>query len=136
MALRLVFMGTPDFSVPTLLEIIGRGHEVAAVYTRAPKPGGRRGLELQETPIAIAAHGHKIPVYTPATLKTPEAQEAFRAHEVDAAVVVAYGLLLPKAVLDAPKLGCFNVHASLLPRWRGAAPINRAIMAGDKESGV
>src|SRR5689334_1597213 len=136
MALRLVFMGTPEFSVPTLLEIIGRGHEVAAVYTRAPKPGGRRGLELQETPVALAAHAHNIPVYTPATLKTSEAQEAFRAHEADAAVVVAYGLLLPKAILDAPKLGCFNVHASLLPRWRGAAPINRAIMAGDTESGV
>ena len=101
MALRLVFMGTPDFSVPTLLEIIGRGHEVAAVYTRAPKPGGRRGLELQETPVALAAHAHNIPVHTPVTLKTAEAQEAFRAHEADAAVVVAYGLLLPKAVLDA-----------------------------------
>ena len=136
MTLRLVFMGTPDFSVPTLLEIIGRGHEVAAVYTRAPKPGGRRGLELQETPVALVAHAHNIPVYTPTTLKTPEAQEIFRAHEADAAVVIAYGLLLPKAVLDAPKLGCFNVHASLLPRWRGAAPINRAIMAGDAESGV
>ncbi len=136
MALRLVFMGTPDFSVPTLLEIIGRDHEVVAVYTRAPKPGGRRGLELQETPVARAAHAHNIPVYTPATLRTPEAQEAFRAHKADAAVVVAYGLLLPKAILDAPKLGCFNVHASLLPRWRGAAPINRAIMTGDHESGV
>jgi len=136
MALRLVFMGTPDFSVPTLLEIIGRGHEVAAVYTRAPKPGGRRGLELQETPVALAAHSHNVPVYTPVTLKTAEAQEVFRAHEADAAVVVAYGLLLPKPVLEAPKLGCFNVHASLLPRWRGAAPINRAIMAGDAESGV
>ena len=136
MPLRLVFMGTPDFSVPTLLEIIGRGHEVAAVYTRAPKPGGRRGLELQETPVALAAQSHNIPVHTPATLKTPEAQEAFSAHKADAAVVVAYGLLLPKPVLDAPKLGCFNVHASLLPRWRGAAPINRAIMAGDSESGV
>jgi methionyl-tRNA formyltransferase len=136
MTLRLVFMGTPDFSVPTLREIIGHGHEVAAVYTRAPKPGGRRGLELQETPVAVAAHAHNIPVYTPATLKTPEAQEAFRAHNADAAVVVAYGLLLPKAILDAPRLGCFNVHASLLPHWRGAAPINRAIMAGDRESGV
>jgi methionyl-tRNA formyltransferase len=136
MTLRLVFMGTPDFSVPTLLEIIGRGHEVAAVYTRAPKPGGRRGLELQETPVALAARAHNIPVHTPATLKTPEAEATFRAHEADVAVVVAYGLLLPKAVLEVPRLGCFNVHASLLPRWRGAAPINRAIMAGDKESGV
>ena len=136
MSLRLVFMGTPDFSVPTLREIVGRGHEVAAVYTRAPKPAGRRGLELQETPVALAAHEYNIPVYTPATLKTPEALEIFRAHDADAAVVVAYGLLLPKAILDAPRLGCFNIHASLLPRWRGAAPINRAIMAGDKESGV
>jgi methionyl-tRNA formyltransferase len=136
MALRLVFMGTPDFAVPTLLEIVGRGHEVAAVYTRAPKPAGRRGLELQETPVAKAAHGFNIPVHTPATLKTPEAQEIFRAHEADAAIVVAYGMLLPKAILDAPRLGCFNGHASLLPRWRGAAPINRAIMAGDTESGV
>jgi methionyl-tRNA formyltransferase len=104
MALRLVFMGTPDFSVPALLEIIGRGHEVAAVYTRAPKPAGR-GMDLQETPVAKAAHSHNIPVYTPKTLKTEEAQETFRAHEADAAVVIAYGLLLPKPVLDAPKLG-------------------------------
>ena len=136
MSLRLVFMGTPDFSVPTLREIVTRGHEVAAVYTRAPKPAGRRGLELQETPVALAAHEHNIPVYTPVTLKTPEALELFRAHAADVAVVVAYGLLLPKAILDAPRLGCFNIHASLLPRWRGAAPINRAIMAGDKESGI
>jgi len=136
MSLRLVFMGTPDFSVPTLREIVARGHEVAAVYTRAPKPAGRRGLELQETPVALAAHEHNIPVYTPATLKTPEALEIFRAHDADVAVVVAYGLLLPKTILDAPRLGCFNIHASLLPRWRGAAPINRAIMAGDTESGV
>jgi methionyl-tRNA formyltransferase len=136
MPLRLIFMGTPDFAVPTLVEIAGAGHEIAAVYTRAPKPAGRRGLELQDTPVAREAKRLGIPVLTPSTLKTPEAQDEFRALEADAAVVVAYGLLLPKAVLDAPKLGCFNLHASLLPRWRGAAPINRAIMAGDRETGV
>jgi methionyl-tRNA formyltransferase len=135
MALRLVFMGTPDFAVPTLLEIVGRGHEVVVVYTRAPKPAGR-GMDVQETPVAKAAHGFNLPVYTPKTLRTEEAQEIFRAHNADAAVVVAYGMLLPKSILDAPPLGCFNGHASLLPRWRGAAPINRAIMAGDAESGV
>ena len=135
MALRLVFMGTPDFAVPTLLEIVERGHEVAAVYTRAPKPAGR-GMDLQETPVAKAARGFNLPVYTPKTLKTEEAQDIFRAHNADAAIVVAYGMLLPKAILDAPPLGCFNGHASLLPRWRGAAPINRAIMAGDSESSV
>jgi methionyl-tRNA formyltransferase len=136
MPLRLIFMGTPDFAVPTLVEIAGAGHEIAAVYTRAPKPAGRRGLELQDTPVAREAKRLGIPVLTPSTLKAAEAQEEFRALEADAAVVVAYGLLLPKAVLDAPKLGCFNLHASLLPRWRGAAPLNRAIMAGDAETGV
>jgi methionyl-tRNA formyltransferase len=136
MPLRLIFMGTPDFAVPTLVEIAGAGHEIAAVYTRAPKPAGRRGLELQDTPVAREAKRLGIPVMTPATLKAIEAQDEFRALEADAAVVVAYGLLLPKAVLDAPKLGCFNLHASLLPRWRGAAPLNRAIMAGDAETGV
>jgi methionyl-tRNA formyltransferase len=134
--LRLIFMGTPDFAVPTLAEIVGRGHEVAAVYTRAAKPGGRRGLELQPTPVEREARRFGLPVLTPATLRTPEAQAAFRAHGADAAVVVAYGLILPKPVLDAVPLGCFNLHASLLPRWRGAAPINRAIMAGDAQSGV
>lgn len=136
MPLRLIFMGTPDFSVPTLLELVAHGHEIAAVYTRAPKPGGRRGLELQPTPIEREARRLGIPVFTPKTLKTPEALETFRAHDADAAVVVAYGMILPQAILDAPKLGCFNLHASLLPRWRGAAPINRAIMAEDTESGV
>lgn len=141
--MRLIFMGTPDFAVPTLMEIAGRGqdngHEVVAVYTRAPKPKGR-GMDMQETPVARAAHALGIPVYTPMTLKTEEAQSAFltlvRDQEVDAAVVVAYGMILPKAVLDAPPLGCFNVHASLLPRWRGAAPIHRAVIAGDTETGV
>src|SRR6201995_1582567 len=128
-------MGTPDFSVPTLLELVAHGHKIAAVYTRAPKPGGR-GMKLQATPVEVEARRLGIPVLTPKTLKTPEAQEEFRSHEADAAVVVAYGMILPQAILDAPPLGCFNLHGSLLPRWRGAAPINRAIMAGDAESGV
>ncbi len=135
MPLRLIFMGTPDFSVPTLLELVAHGHEIAAVYTRAPKPGGR-GMKLQATPVEVEARRLGIAVLTPKTLRTPEALEEFRAHEADAAVVVAYGMILPQAILDAPKFGCFNLHASLLPRWRGAAPINRAIMAGDTESGV
>ncbi|WP_439372782.1 methionyl-tRNA formyltransferase [Bradyrhizobium sp. DASA03120] len=136
MPLRLIFMGTPDFSVPTLLELVAHGHEIVAVYTRAPKPGGRRGLQLQPTPVEEAARKLGIAVLTPKTLKTPEALEEFRAFDADAAVVVAYGMILPQAILDAPKLGCYNLHASLLPRWRGAAPVNRAIMAGDAESGV
>jgi methionyl-tRNA formyltransferase len=136
MPLRLIFMGTPDFSVPTLLELVAHGHEIVAVYTRAPKPGGRRGLQLQPTPVEEAARKLGVPVLTPKTLKTPEALNAFRAFDADAAVVVAYGMILPQAILDAPKLGCYNLHASLLPRWRGAAPINRAIMAGDADSGV
>lgn len=136
MSLRLVFMGTPDFAVPALAELVGHGHDIAAVYTREPKPGGRRGLELQPTPVEREARRFGLPVLTPKTLKTAEAQAAFRAHGADAAVVVAYGLILPKPVLEAMPLGCFNIHASLLPRWRGAAPINRAIMAGDAESGV
>jgi methionyl-tRNA formyltransferase len=135
MSLRLIFMGTPDFAVPTLLELVAHGHEIAAVYTRAAKPAGR-GMKLQPTPVEIEATRLRIPVLTPATLKTPEALEAFRAYQADAAVVVAYGMILPQAILDTPRLGCFNLHASLLPRWRGAAPINRAIMAGDTETGV
>src|SRR5712672_4053482 len=135
MPLRLIFMGTPDFSVPTLLELVAHGHEVAAVYTRAAKPAGR-GMKLQPTPAEIEARRLGIPAITPVTLKTPEALEVFRAYNADAAVVVAYGMILPQAILDTPKLGCFNLHASLLPRWRGAAPINRAIMAGDSETGV
>src|SRR5712672_1455376 len=136
MPLRLIFMGTPDFAVPTLLELVAHGHEIAAVYTRAAKPAGRRGLQLQPAPVEQEARRLGIPVLTPATLKTPEAQDVFRAHNADAAVVVAYGMILPQAILDAPPLGCFNLHASLLPRWRGAAPITRAIMAGDRETGV
>ncbi|HET7850975.1 MAG TPA: methionyl-tRNA formyltransferase, partial [Pseudolabrys sp.] len=133
--MRLIFMGTPDFAVPTLVELAARGHDIAAVYTRAPKAAGR-GMEMQETPVAREAKKLGIPVLTPATLRSAEAAAQFRAHKADAAVVAAYGLILPKEILDAAKLGCFNVHASLLPRWRGAAPINRAIMAGDEESGV
>jgi methionyl-tRNA formyltransferase len=136
MAPRLVFMGTPDFAVPTLVEIVGRGHEVAAVYTRAPKPGGRRGLDLTPSPVEREARRFGLPVLTPKSLRTTEAETAARAHGADAAVIVAYGLILPKPILDAFPLGCFNLHASLLPRWRGAAPINRAIMAGDAETGV
>jgi methionyl-tRNA formyltransferase len=135
MSLRLVFMGTPDFAVPTLKELVAHGHEIAAVYTRAAKPAGR-GMKLQLSPVEQEARRLGIPVFTPTTLKTPEALQEFGAHAADAAVVVAYGMILPQAILDAPKLGCFNLHGSLLPRWRGAAPINRAIMAGDAQSGV
>jgi methionyl-tRNA formyltransferase len=135
MPLRLIFMGTPDFAVPTLLALAGHGHEIAAVYTREAKPA-KRGLKVQTSPVEQAARGLGLPVLTPKTLKTLEATAEFRAFDADAAVVVAYGLILPQAILDAVPLGCFNLHASLLPRWRGAAPINRAIMAGDAESGV
>ena len=136
MSLRLVFMGTPDFAVPTLAELVGSGHQIAAAYTRAPQPSGRRGLELTPTPIAREAERFGIPVLTPKSLKSPEAAAAMTAHGADAAVVVAYGLILPKAILQVFPLGCFNLHASLLPRWRGAAPIHRAIMAGDTNTGV
>ncbi len=135
MPLRLIFMGTPDFAVPTLLTLADHGHEIAAVYTRAPKPAGR-GMKLQTTPVEQAARQLGIPVLTPKTLRTPEAEAEFRAHNADAAVVVAYGMILPANILDAVPLGCFNLHGSLLPRWRGAAPIQRAIMSGDAESGV
>jgi methionyl-tRNA formyltransferase len=135
MPLRLIFMGTPDFAVPTLAELAAHGHEIAAVYTRAPKPAGR-GMKEQVTPVEREARRLNLPVLTPKTLRTAEAAETFRAHKADAAVVVAYGLILPQPILDGTRLGCFNLHASLLPRWRGAAPINRAIMAGDDASGV
>lgn len=133
--MRLIFMGTPHFAVPTLIELAARGHEMVAVYTRAPRPAGR-GMDLQRTPVEREARRLALNVHTPKTLKDNDAADIFRAHNADVAVVVAYGLILPKPILDAPRLGCFNVHASLLPRWRGAAPINRAIMAGDAESGV
>ncbi len=135
MALRLVFMGTPDFAVPTLLGIVGAGHEIVAVYTRAPQPAGR-GMAARPSPIAHEAERFGLPTITPKTLRGDDAAAAMRAHGADVAVVVAYGLILPKPILDAFPLGCFNLHASLLPRWRGAAPIQRAIMAGDRETGV
>ncbi|HEY1362892.1 MAG TPA: methionyl-tRNA formyltransferase [Xanthobacteraceae bacterium] len=135
MSLRLVFMGTPGFAVPALIDIVGAGHEVAAVYTRGPKPAGR-GMAPTPSPVEREARRFGLPVLTPASLRTAEAETAARAHGADAAVVVAYGLILPKPILQAFRLGCFNLHASLLPRWRGAAPINRAIMAGDRETGV
>jgi methionyl-tRNA formyltransferase len=127
-------MGTPDFAVPTLVELVG-SHNVVAVYTRAPRPAGR-GLPVSPSPVAREAERFGLPVVTPSTLRTPDAADAMRAHGADAAVVVAYGLILPQPILDAFPLGCFNLHASLLPRWRGAAPIHRAILAGDRETGV
>jgi methionyl-tRNA formyltransferase len=133
---RIVFMGTPEFAVPTLAGIVEEGHEVAAVYTRAPKPAGRRGLETLPSPVHVAAERLGLPVLTPPSLKSKKAAEIFAAHRANVAVVVAYGLILPKPILDAPARGCLNLHASLLPRWRGAAPIERAIMAGDRETGV
>ena len=135
MALRVVFMGTPDFACPVLAEIIGQGHEVVAVYTRAPAPAGR-GMALTPSPVQALAERFGIPVLTPRTFRDEAVIEGFREHEADVAVVVAYGLILPKRALDAPREGCLNLHASLLPRWRGAAPIQRAIMAGDRETGV
>jgi methionyl-tRNA formyltransferase len=135
MPLRLIFMGTPDFAVPTLAAIAGAGHDIAAVYTRAPKPAGR-GMALQPSPVEREARRRGLPVLTPATLRGEAATAEFCAQQADAAVVVAYGLILPKTILDAVPRGAFNLHASLLPRWRGAAPINRAIMAGDAETGI
>lgn len=136
MTLRIIFMGTPDFSVPLLSEIIGQGHDVVACYTRAPRPGGRRGLEVVKSPVHRTAEGFGIPVFTPRTLRDEASVAEFASHDADVAVVAAYGLILPRPVLDAPRLGCLNLHASLLPRWRGAAPIQRAIMAGDTQTGV
>lgn len=133
--LRVIFMGTPDFAVPTLMEIVGQGHEVVAVYSQPPRPAGR-GMDERKTPVHEKAALLGLPVFTPTSLKSEEEQEKFRALDADVAVVVAYGLLLPKAILEAPAEGCLNLHGSLLPRWRGAAPIQRAIMAGDAETGV
>jgi methionyl-tRNA formyltransferase len=135
MALRLAFMGTPDFAVPTLAGLLATGHEIAAVYSQPARPKGR-GLGTEPTPVAKLALARGIEVRTPLSLKKAEDQKAFADLRVDAAIVVAYGLLLPKPILDAPVFGCFNLHASLLPRWRGAAPIQRAIMAGDEETGA
>ena len=133
MPLRLVFMGTPRFSVPVLEAILAAGHDVVAVYSQPPRRAGR-GMAETKGPVQTLAEVHGLPVLTPVSLKGADEQAVFRAHGADAAVVVAYGLLLPQAILDAPKLGCFNLHASALPRWRGAAPIQRAIMAGDTET--
>ena len=135
MTLRLAFMGTPDFAVPTLADLIAQGHDIAAVYSQPPRPKGR-GMTLEPGAVHRFADSAKLPVRTPLSLKSAEEQAAFAALELDAAIVVAYGLLLPKSILDTPKLGCFNLHGSLLPRWRGAAPIQRAVMAGDAETGV
>ena len=134
-SLRLAFMGTPDFSVPVLAELLAAGHEIVCVYSQPPRRAGR-GMVEQPSPVHRFAESHGIPVRTPVSLKGLEEQAAFAALELDAAIVVAYGLILPKAILEAPRLGCLNLHASLLPRWRGAAPIQRAIMAGDAETGV
>lgn len=133
--MRIVFMGTPEFAVPTLTEIVGRGHEVAAVYTRPPKPAGR-GQSERRSAVHEAAAGFGLPVYTPRTLRDLDEQVTFATHAADVAVVVAYGLILPLPVLEAPLHGCLNLHGSLLPRWRGAAPIQRAVMAGDTRTGV
>jgi len=133
--LRLAFLGTPDFAVPCLAALAEAGHEIAAVYSQPPRPAGR-GYALKPSPVQAFAEARGWPVRTPRSLKSPEEQAAFAALGLDLAVVVAYGLILPPAILEAPRLGCLNVHASLLPRWRGAAPIQRAILAGDRESGV
>jgi methionyl-tRNA formyltransferase len=135
MALRLAFMGTPDFAVPTLAELIAQGHDIAAVYSQPPRPAGR-GMALEPGPVHKFAQSAKLPVRIPLSLKDADEQATFAALNLDAAIVVAYGLLLPKAILEAPRLGCFNLHGSLLPRWRGAAPIQRAVMAGDAQTGV
>ena len=133
--MKIVFMGTPQFAVPTLEVLIAAGHDVVAVYTQPPRPAGR-GKQLQPSAIQRAAEAHGIDVRYPASLKGADEQAQFAALGADVAVVAAYGLILPRAILDAPKLGCLNVHGSLLPRWRGAAPVQRAILAGDAETGV
>jgi methionyl-tRNA formyltransferase len=135
-ALRIVFMGTPAFAAVALKALVDAGHQVIAVYSQPPRPGGRRGLELQKLPVHALAEELGIAVRTPVSLKNADEAAAFAALQADVAVVAAYGLILPKAVLDAPRYGCLNIHASLLPRWRGAAPIQRAIMAGDVRTGV
>jgi len=134
-SLRIVFMGTPEFAVPTLVEILAAGHDVVAVYTQPPRPAGR-GMDERKSPVHLQAEQSGIPVFTPTSLKGATEQEVFRSHNADVGVVVAYGLILPKPILEAPAYGCLNLHASALPRWRGAAPIQRAIMAGDTETAV
>ncbi|MBY3415086.1 methionyl-tRNA formyltransferase [Rhizobium laguerreae] len=136
MSLRIIFMGTPEFSVPTLRLLVDAGHRIVAVYTQPPRPGGRRGLDLQKSPVHQAGELLGLPVFTPVNFKDPEERERFRGLKADVGVVVAYGLLLPEAILNGTRDGCYNGHASLLPRWRGAAPIQRAIMAGDAKTGM
>ncbi|MBY3180917.1 methionyl-tRNA formyltransferase [Rhizobium laguerreae] len=136
MSLRIIFMGTPEFSVPTLRLLVDAGHRIVAVYTQPPRPGGRRGLDLQKSPVHQAAELLGLPVFTPVNFKDSEERERFRGLKADVGVVVAYGLLLPEAILNGTRDGCYNGHASLLPRWRGAAPIQRAIMAGDAKTGM
>lgn len=133
--MRIVFMGTPDFSVPVLEALVADGHDVVAAYSQPPRPAGR-GKKDRPSPVHLRAEALGLPVMTPSSLRNDDALRVFEAHNADVAVVVAYGLILPQAILDAPKRGCLNIHASLLPRWRGAAPIHRAIMAGDAETGV
>ncbi len=135
MTLRVVFMGTPDFAVPSLSEIVGAAHDVAGVYTQPPRPAGR-GMGERKSPVHRFAEEAGLPVFTPRSLRNPDIQEEFASLQPDVAVVVAYGLILPPRILHIPPLGCLNLHGSLLPRWRGAAPIQRALMAGDKETGV
>jgi methionyl-tRNA formyltransferase len=132
---KLVFMGTPDFAVPTLQHLMDSGQNIVAVYSQPPRPAGR-GHKLQPSPVHLMAEKHGIPVYTPSSLKSPEVQEQFRAHNADAAIVAAYGLILPQAILESYPMGCLNVHPSKLPRWRGAAPIQRTIMAGDADTAM
>ncbi|MBY3119205.1 methionyl-tRNA formyltransferase [Rhizobium laguerreae] len=136
MSLRIIFMGTPEFSVPTLRLLVDAGHRIVAVYTQPPRPGGRRGLDLQKSPVHHAAELLGLPVFTPVNFKDPKERERFRAFNANVGVVVAYGLLLPESILTGTRDGCYNGHASLLPRWRGAAPIQRAIMAGDAKTGM
>ena len=134
--MRIIFMGTPEFAVPALVALVEAGHEVVAAYSQPPRPGGRRGRELTPSPVQREAEMRGIAVRHPVSLKSAEEQAAFAALEADIAGVAAYGLILPQAVLDAPRLGCLNIHASILPRWRGAAPIQRAILEGDPTTGV
>ena len=133
--MRIGFMGTPDFAVSALDRLIQTGHNIICVYTRPPAPSGR-GQKLKKSPVHLLAEQHNIPVFTPKSVRSDEALEAFKSHNLDLAVVAAYGLILPAAILDTPRLGCINIHASLLPRWRGAAPIHHAILAGDDETGI
>ncbi|MDP3533224.1 MAG: methionyl-tRNA formyltransferase [Alphaproteobacteria bacterium] len=133
--MRIAFMGTPDFALPALKALIESNHEIVAVYSQPPKPQGR-GYQIQKSSIQIFAESQNIPVYTPKSLRSPEEQEFFKNLSLDLSIVAAYGLILPKAILEAPLKGCINIHGSLLPRWRGAAPIQRAIEAGDMETGI